>query len=71
MNEEQKILLYCVGIYFIIKLTIYGYLYVALHWVEKIARKRHEKLRQLLKRKREEEKIRWHKAYQLYDRKRK
>ncbi|MGE5390031.1 MAG: hypothetical protein ACM3PE_03095 [Deltaproteobacteria bacterium] len=67
MTELQKWFLSNVFLFYLLKAGFYVALWVALVAAERYARLRHEKIKQYLRKKRAEEKVRWEVAYRLYD----
>jgi len=69
MTELQKVFLTYSFLYYLVKVGFYIALWVALVAVERYARLRHEKVKQYLRQKRPEERVRWEVAYRLHDNK--
>lgn len=69
MTELQKVFLSYTFLYYLLKAGFYIALWVTLVAAERYARLRHEKIKQYLRNKRAEEKVRWEVAYRLYDNK--
>lgn len=68
MTELQRLFLLGVFVFYVFKGSMYVVLYVALIVVEKNARLRHAQIREMLKNKRADEKVRWKVAYDLLER---
>ncbi len=67
MTELQKMFLFGVFIYYVFKGSLYVVLYVALIIAEKHARLRHKQIKNMLRKKRADEKERWKVAYSLLE----
>lgn len=69
MTELQKVFLFCTCIFFVIQWALFATYWVVLIMVERQARIKHAKCKELIATKRELEQERWKVAYALYDKK--
>lgn len=69
MTELQKIFLFYTCIFFVVQWALFAGFYVVLIMIERQARIKHQKCKELISVKRASEQERWKVAYALYDKK--